>query len=152
VAVAIGYAIGWRLRQVLSRRRDHLNLGEQTLRLGADETSSGEPRIAYLTPELTGLLRDHLDRVVALEKNERPVPWLFPLFTKGRRHQAGDQRKDYRKARVSACKEAGLPGMLRHDMRRSAVRNMVTRDGVPEHVAMKITGHETRACSTPTTS
>ena len=61
------------------------------------------------------------------------------LFARGSR-----PIKDFREAWTLACERAGLPDLLFHDVRRTAVRNL-RRSGVPESVIMKITGHRTRA-------
>ena len=58
----------------------------------------------------------------------------------GQRITESGFNKAWRKARVVA----GCPARIPHDFRRTAVRNLV-RAGVPERVAMQLTGHKTRA-------
>ena len=59
-------------------------------------------------------------------------------------HRRGEPFKDYRRQWSAAFKAAGLPKRTWHDFRRTAARNMVNA-GVPEKVAMEITGHLTRS-------
>jgi integrase len=66
-------------------------------------------------------------------------PALFPHLS-GR--FTGQPRRDFRRAWATACDKAGVPGMLRHDLRCTAVRNM-EQTAVPRSVAMKLTGHRT---------
>jgi integrase len=67
----------------------------------------------------------------------RIVPWVFV-------HDDGSRIKDFRYSWAKACREAGVPGRLVHDFRRTAVRNL-ERAGVPRSAAMAMTGHKTEA-------
>ena len=58
--------------------------------------------------------------------------------------RSSTRRRDFRKAWTSAWEAAGVAGRIRHDFRRTAVRNL-ERAGVPRSVAMKITGHKTES-------
>lgn len=59
-------------------------------------------------------------------------------------HRDGVPIGDFRKAWSTAAKAVGHPEVRPHDLRRSAVRNLI-RSGVPERIAMGITGHKTRS-------
>jgi integrase len=124
---------------MLERRQFNLEVG--ALRLEPGTTKNDDGRTVYLTPELKSLLAIQLERIRALEHQTGSIiPHIFPHL---RGTHCGEPMRDFKKAWKTACLKAGCPGMLRHDFRRTAVRNMVNV-GVAERVAMKVTGHKTR--------
>ena len=58
-------------------------------------------------------------------------------------HLEGKPIGDFRKAWKKACQATGLSELIVHDLRRTAIRNMI-RSGVSEVVAMRLSGHKTR--------
>lgn len=143
LAISLAHAFGWRMQsEVLQMQLRQIDLAAGTLRLEPGTTKNREGRTVYLTPELIPLVDEQIERVKTLSRRlNRVIPYLFPNPRKGRFQ--GSRLLDFRKAWLTASKKAGLIGMLRHDFRRSAVRNLV-RSGVGETVAMKISGHKTR--------
>lgn len=127
--LTMGYYTGMRLGEVLGLRWENVSLLDAQVRLDPGTTKNDEPRVIPLPGELLEMLR--------IQRQKCPDSEC--VFTRD-----GKPMGSFRKAWASACKRAGLEGLLFHDLRRTGVRNLV-RAGVPERVAMAISGHRTRA-------
>ena len=137
--VEAAYITGWRRGELRALRWPQVDWESGTIRLERGTTKSGEPRSFPFAahPRLAELIREQRARSSAFERERGIVcPWVF--------HRNGHQVTWYYDGWRTACEKAGLPDRLLHDLRRSAVRNLV-RAGASEQVAMSITGHKTRS-------
>jgi integrase len=133
------YATGWRVGEArrLTWRQVDFRAGTVRLEPGTTKNDEGRTFPFGALPKLAALLRAQRDHTSALEhEQDRIVPWVF--------HRAGKPIRSPHAGWRSACKRAGMPGKLIHDLRRTAVRNL-ERAGVARSVAMKLTGHKTES-------
>jgi integrase len=156
------YETSWRKGEALGLTWDRMDLLAGTVRLDTSKNDKG--RLIVLTGSLVATLRALREETTALEatrlraevaKVEKKrlkgeareaaleqaaqrarIPWVF--------HRNGRRIQDFRTAWKNACSTAKVAGLVFHDLRRSGVRNMI-RAGVPERVAMTISGHKTRS-------
>lgn len=115
------------------------------MRLEPGTTKNKQGRTFPFTPELRSLLvaqkakRDDLKKRDILPSDRV----FFRMVAKGRKGVKHPKAiTSFGKAFKTACRKAGCPGRTPHDLRRTAVRDFV-REGLPQTVAMKLTGHLT---------
>ena len=125
--VTLAYESGMRRNEILSLKWHQVDLQQGTITLELGMTKNDEGRIFYMSPELTEML-SNLWEIRAQQANRKGTGRIV----------------DIRKSWKNTLKSVGLEGKLLHDFRRTAVRNMV-RAGVPESVAMKVSGHKDRS-------
>jgi integrase len=105
----------------------HVDWKGRCVRLDAHTTKNDEGRVFPITADLEKIVTAQLAIYEKLKAAGQIVPFVF--------HWAGERIGYFRTAWKNACKAAGCPGALVHDMRRSAVRTF-ERAGVPRSVAM----------------
>jgi integrase len=133
--VMFAYKTGWRVSEIEGLTWAQVDLANGIVRLEAGDTKNDEGRTVYLDDELKAVFQAASD---ARKTREKILPWVFT-------NDKGDgPLKDFRGAWARACVDAKVGKRLFHDLRRTAVRNMI-RAGIPERVAMMVSGHKTRS-------
>jgi len=130
----LGYHLGMRKGELLKLHRDWVDLPEGVIHVKGRTTKNKRPKTVPIYGDMKAWLEMQLAQCAAVApKEKRLFVW-----------EDGSPVKDFRGSWEVACKAAGLPELLFHDLRRTAVRNMI-RAGVPAKVAMEISGHRTPA-------
>jgi integrase len=129
----VGYHVGCRRGELLRIRWSQVDLTAKRIRLEPGTTKNKQARTLPIYGEMVERLR------IEKEIRDSKFPTCQHVF-----HRNGEPIRNFRKSWDAACTAAGLAGLMFHDLRRTAVRNMV-RAGIPEKTAMAISGHKTRA-------
>lgn len=133
------YLTGWRVpSEVLTLQWKQVDRRASTVRLEPGTTKNRDARtFPYgALPELAEVIENAWTEHQSLAEAGTLCPYVF--------HRRGRPIRDCRESWKRACEAVGIPFALMHDFRRTAVRNLV-RAGVPDTVAMKLTGHKTRS-------
>lgn len=125
--ILTAYRLGFRKGELLNILV--MQMADGWLRLFAGATKNGKARAVALPDDVRAALE-------GLAAGKKPDDYLFTW-------PSGDRIMDFRGAWKKATEAADVPGLLFHDLRRSAVRRM-RKKGIPTAVAMKVTGHLTR--------
>ncbi len=133
-----GYYSGWRRGEIRSLRWADLDLAAKVIRLRPENSKTREGRILPLEGELWNVIAEQ-GAAREYENPDKTIGVSSYVF-----HRKGESIGDIRKSWDAACKRAKIEGKIFHDFRRTAIRHMI-RAGVPERVAMTISGHRTRA-------
>lgn len=138
--VTFAYYTGWRRGEIVRLKWNQIDLAARTVRIEGDTTKNKRARTIALDGELLEAIQGQWDkRKVAEIPGQSPTLLCAYVF-----HREGKPLGDFRDAWDKALETTGLSGKILHDFRRTAVRNM-TRAGVPERVAMMVSGHKTRS-------
>ena len=124
------YYSRWRRNEILNLTWDEVDLVGGVIRLTPRRSKTKAGRVLPISEPLRNVLKRRLRR------RDKKDPRVFL--------RDGVPVRQWRTALRDACRKTKLPYRLLHDCRRTAARNLI-RAGVPERVAMLLTGHKTRA-------
>ena len=129
-----GFLTGWRKGSIASLR--WADVGDSVIYLQAKNSKGRKAETMPLEGELGAIIERRRSAQILEDGNgtNRLAEFVF--------HRDGEPIGDFRKAWATASKKANVDHKLFHDLRRTASRNMIVA-GVPQAVAMKITGHRT---------
>jgi integrase len=126
--VHFAYLTGMRAGEIFNLNWDKVDLAQELVRLGAEDTKTSEPRVVFLCGRAYGILKV-AGSVRSLDHNR--------VFT-----YRGKPIKKIKKAFTNACRKAGIVNFRFHDLRHTFNTNM-RKAGVDHSVIMKLTGHKT---------
>ena len=136
------YVCGWRKEEIRTLRWEYVDRAAKEVRIY--DSKNGEGRVLPLVGETLAMF-ERLWSVRQFKTSSGIALSEFIFHVNGRPVGVWNFEKLWSKARKKAG--AAAAGKIFHDYRRTAVRNMI-RAGVPQAVAMSISGHRTTSMFT----
>jgi integrase len=136
----VAYHLGMRKGELLKVRRDWIDLEAGLMFVNGRVTKNGKPK----TAPIYGEMRAWLD--MALTSCKLNSPNGKHLFV----WEDGKPIRDFRGSWDKACQTAGASGLLFHDLRRTAVRNLI-RAGISKRLRWRFPAIKRPVCCGATT-